>query len=171
MKRRKSIIKNKPRYSIASIKTNPSTGRRRKSKNPKQILHQRIVDTYRSLNPKEKKDLKQSFKMLDLNRDGEIDYNELKTAFSELMNENLSDDECRVLFSRVDIDGGGSIDFEEYVYLMAQPTNDEFSVAARAFKLKTSEGNVNFLNKHFQHTGNSSTPNTPPSFNQEFSGW
>jgi Ca2+-binding EF-hand superfamily protein len=63
---------------------------------------------------KEREKLAKVFKKFDSNNDGKLDRNELRTGYSK-MNKIISDEELNTIFSMIDVDGSGFIDYTEFV--------------------------------------------------------
>ena len=67
----------------------------------------------------EGEELKQIFRMFDLNGDGLITKQELKQGLHKL-GERLNDVEIDALMEEADIDGDGNIDYGEFVELIGK---------------------------------------------------
>ncbi|XP_034323714.2 uncharacterized protein [Magallana gigas] len=89
-----------------------------------------------------KKDFKETFNLFDKDGDGTISTNELAMVMRSL-GQNPSDAELEIMLKGVDEDGNGSIDFEEFVLMMAkklEKTNTEDEIR-EAFKLFDKDNN------------------------------
>ncbi|XP_066296556.1 uncharacterized protein [Branchiostoma lanceolatum] len=62
------------------------------------------------------------FKSFDLNQDGLIDYRELCQVLDEMGDES-KEEVRRDYFAKVDVDGSGAVDFEEFLGLIDQVTS------------------------------------------------
>ncbi|XP_023266989.1 calcium-binding protein 5-like [Seriola lalandi dorsalis] len=65
------------------------------------------------------KELKDAFKEFDVDGDGEITTEELRSAMTKLMGEHMSRREIDAIVKEVDEDGDGTVDFEEFVRMMS----------------------------------------------------
>ncbi|XP_062620981.1 neo-calmodulin-like isoform X2 [Saccostrea cucullata] len=84
-----------------------------------------------------KKDFKETFNLFDKDGDGTISTSELAVVMRSL-GQNPSDDDIENMLRGVDEDGNGSIDFEEFVLMMARKleksnTEDEIREAFTLF--------------------------------------
>ena len=52
---------------------------------------------------------------MDLNGDGKLDKNEIQLGYKEYYDKDLSDEEINEIFSKVDADGSGEIEYSEFV--------------------------------------------------------
>nr|XP_034323714.1 neo-calmodulin [Crassostrea gigas] len=89
-----------------------------------------------------KNDFKETFNLFDKDGDGTISTNELAMVMRSL-GQNPSDAELENMLKGVDEDGNGSIDFEEFVLMMAkklEKTNTEDEIR-EAFKLFDKDNN------------------------------
>lgn len=68
-----------------------------------------------------KAELREAFDIFDVDKSGEIDFRELRTAF-KAMGFEVPKDELRRMFDSVDTDGSGQIGFEEFLNMMTQTT-------------------------------------------------
>ncbi|KLU81384.1 hypothetical protein MAPG_00474 [Magnaporthiopsis poae ATCC 64411] len=83
-------------------------------------------ETDRALNPnsqkpdmkKEQRELLQAFKVFDQDGSGSISPEELRQALRQL-GDFYSDEEINDMISHADLDGNGSIDYQEFVQLMS----------------------------------------------------
>jgi len=88
----------------------------------KEFDMKRISQKYPGWNYEDIMDLKAQFQTFDINQDGLIDYEELKSVLDEIGDE--SPEELRKdLFKQMDEDGSGGIDFEEYLTLIHHITH------------------------------------------------
>ncbi|XP_076925757.1 calcium-binding allergen Ole e 8-like [Bidens hawaiensis] len=67
----------------------------------------------------EMSDLKEAFKLYDLNNNGVISANELQQILSRL-GENYTVENCANMIKSVDSDGDGFVDFEEFKKMMSK---------------------------------------------------
>ncbi|XP_071319489.1 calcium-binding protein 5a [Trachinotus anak] len=65
------------------------------------------------------KELKDAFKEFDVDGDGEITTEELRSAMTKLMGEHMSRREIDAIVKEVDDNGDGTVDFEEFVRMMS----------------------------------------------------
>lgn len=68
-------------------------------------------------------EFKEAFKLFDRDGDGTVDVDELGTVMKSLGQEP-TEQEIRDMISEVDNDGSGSIEFPEFLQLMAKKMND-----------------------------------------------
>lgn len=68
-------------------------------------------------NNSEIRDLKEAFDLYDLDRNGRISANELHSVMKNL-GEKCSVQDCKRMISKVDSDGDGCVDFEEFKKMM-----------------------------------------------------
>jgi Ca2+-binding EF-hand superfamily protein len=66
------------------------------------------------LDPAELKELRESFRYNDANRDGRIEFPEFVEMLGQLEAE-ASDEEARIGFDEIDTDDDGAISFDEFV--------------------------------------------------------
>jgi len=52
---------------------------------------------------------------MDINGDGKLDKSEIQKGYKEYYDKDLSDEEIDELFSKVDADGSGEIEYSEFV--------------------------------------------------------
>uniref|UniRef100_A0AAV2LG09 EF-hand domain-containing protein n=1 Tax=Knipowitschia caucasica TaxID=637954 RepID=A0AAV2LG09_KNICA len=64
------------------------------------------------------KELKDAFKEFDMDGDGEITTEELRSAMCKLMGEHMSRKEIDTIVKEADDNGDGTVDFEEFVKMM-----------------------------------------------------
>jgi len=67
------------------------------------------------ISKQEKEQIDKVFKAMDLNGDGKLDKNEIKLGYKEYYDKDLDDEELNDLFSKVDADGSGEIEYSEFV--------------------------------------------------------
>ncbi|XP_056021983.1 calmodulin-alpha-like [Ostrea edulis] len=115
------------------------------------------------LSPEIRKDFKETFNLFDKDGDGTISTNELAMVMRSL-GQNPSDAELEKMLKGVDEDGNGSIDFEEFVLMMAdklERSNTEDEIR-EAFKLFDKDDNgyisVSELKNILTETGEKITP-------------
>jgi calcium-dependent protein kinase len=63
----------------------------------------------------EREKLSELFRAFDKNSDGKIDKAELKDGYENLMGKIMSDDEVESIFTKIDIDSSGFIDYNEFL--------------------------------------------------------
>ena len=63
----------------------------------------------------DKESLLETFKAIDENGDGMISRKELLTGYRKVNDSTISDDELNDMFSRIDKDNNGKIDYSEFV--------------------------------------------------------
>uniref|UniRef100_A0A7S0ZKG0 EF-hand domain-containing protein n=1 Tax=Timspurckia oligopyrenoides TaxID=708627 RepID=A0A7S0ZKG0_9RHOD len=87
-------------------------------------------------------ELREAFALFDKNSDGKITFEELGTVMRS-MGQNPSDNELRSMVREVDVDGNGTIEFDEFVRLMAGNLNGEARDAEmkEAFNVFDRDGN------------------------------
>lgn len=78
-------------------------------------LNTRDVDSTARL-----QDLQEAFKMFDMNGDGSISAHELDSVLRRL-GEISSLDDCHSMIARVDADGDGQVNFDEFLTMMSTP--------------------------------------------------
>jgi len=67
------------------------------------------------ISKQEKEQIDKVFKAMDLNGDGKLDKDEIKQGYKEYYDKDLDDDEINEIFSKVDADGSGEIEYSEFV--------------------------------------------------------
>ncbi|KAJ8044772.1 Calmodulin [Holothuria leucospilota] len=82
-------------------------------------------------------EFKEAFQMFDKDKDGVIKVDELEMVM-KLLDQNMTKKEVRDMFNEADADGNGSIDFNEFLSMMAQKMTkhdiqDEMKQAFRVF--------------------------------------
>ena len=55
------------------------------------------------------------FKALDQNGDGLLDKYDVQKGYQDYFGKYMTDEEVTTIFNRVDIDGGGTIDYSEFL--------------------------------------------------------
>lgn len=75
------------------------------------------------LTSEEKEVYLEAFNLFDEDKNGTIDWQELKNIMKQL-GKNVTDDEAKQLIADCDHDNNGTIDFEEFVSLMVRPTDE-----------------------------------------------
>jgi len=63
----------------------------------------------------EKEAIDEVFRALDMNQDGKLTRDEIKTGYKDFYDKDLSDDEVEAIFKRVNFRGTGTIDYSEFV--------------------------------------------------------
>ena len=64
-------------------------------------------------------ELREAFRMFDIDGDGLIDSDELKYAM-KMMGEELTDDEVAEIIGELDVDGDGFVSYEEFYAMMSK---------------------------------------------------
>ncbi|XP_051145277.1 calmodulin-like protein 7 [Andrographis paniculata] len=69
----------------------------------------------------EEKDMREAFNVFDQNGDGFITVDELRSVLASLglSHGGENDDDCRLMIKRVDADGDGKVDFNEFKQMMS----------------------------------------------------
>ncbi|KAG5679868.1 hypothetical protein PVAND_009405 [Polypedilum vanderplanki] len=99
--------------------------------------------------PAEKlKEYQEVFNVYDINRDGQINTSELDTVM-KVLGEELTEARLQKLINEVDLDGSGTINFDEFIKLMQKVEETDFEKAESlraAFKVfdKDNNGFVSF---------------------------
>ena len=75
------------------------------------------------LTEKQIEEFKEVFSIFDRNGDGTISKKELGKAIRKSVGQTLSESELQGMIDEVDADGSGSIDFTEFLTMMAKRTN------------------------------------------------
>jgi len=70
-----------------------------------------------SQNKKLEDDMRQAFKVFDIDGNGTIDEKELRATMNKL-GENLSDADVKAMIHAADKNGDGKIDYEEFIKMM-----------------------------------------------------
>jgi calmodulin len=70
------------------------------------------------------KALEDAFALMDLQKRGEMDFDEFKAGMA-LAGMKFSETEAREIFETADLDGGGTIDYEEFSEVMREKLDDE----------------------------------------------
>lgn len=65
------------------------------------------------------KELKDAFKEFDVDKDGEITIEEMRSAMTKLLGQQMSHGEIDAVLREADNNGDGSVDFEEFVRMMS----------------------------------------------------
>ena len=71
------------------------------------------------ISQQEEQRLMKVFNSLDTNGDGHLDYDELCTGLTRLYGEEYAVEECDRIFSTIDVDNNGTIEFTEYLLASA----------------------------------------------------
>ena len=75
------------------------------------------------LDENEIENLKKVFKSFDKCSDGQITYDELKQGLIQFNNSKLTENEIKDLFSQIDVDQNGKIDYTEFIAATVQESN------------------------------------------------
>lgn len=67
------------------------------------------------LDPLQKEAIQKLFKIMDESGDGIITHKELIVGFKKVLGEEISDDEAKSIFKKVDLDDNGSLDFKDFL--------------------------------------------------------
>ncbi|XP_064623165.1 calmodulin-A-like [Lineus longissimus] len=99
-----------------------------------------------SLSEEQIAEFREAFSLFDKDGDGDITTKELGTVMRSL-GQNPSESELQEMVNEVDTDGNGTIDFEEFLAMMAKKMRDADSEEEirEAFRVFDKEGN-GFLN-------------------------
>lgn len=100
-----------------------------------------------ALTPQQIADFREAFSLFDTNGDNSISSTEIKQIFAQL-GESITDAQLSDILAEYDIDKSGSIDFEEFLLMMANKVSDtglsqtdlEEEISS-AFKMFDSDGN------------------------------
>merc|ERR1719309_1788508 len=82
-------------------------------------------------------DARAAFRRFDVNNDGVMDFEEMKSMISSASGKKMSDSEVGALFKKGDLDGDGQIDMTEFIKLMFPTSTDALT------KLQKSYTNLN----------------------------
>ena len=82
-------------------------------------------------------DARAAFRRFDVNNDGVMDFEEMKSMMSSASGKKMSDGEVGALFKKGDLDGDGQIDMTEFIKLMFPTSTDALT------KLQKSYTNLN----------------------------
>ena len=98
-----------------------------------------------NLTPKQIADFREAFNVFDKDGDGRIAAKELGTVMRSL-GQNLSEAEIQDMMNEVDIGGNGTIEFDEFLYMMSRQlhegdTEEEIIDAFRVFD-KDGDGKI-----------------------------
>ncbi|XP_019436545.1 PREDICTED: calmodulin-like protein 3 [Lupinus angustifolius] len=67
----------------------------------------------------EEKDMKEAFNVFDQNRDGFITVEELRSVFASLgLKQGRTVEDCKKMIMKVDVDGDGMVDYNEFKQMM-----------------------------------------------------
>lgn len=75
------------------------------------------INVYELLNEEQVAEFKEAFSLFDKNGDGSITTGELGTVMRHL-GQDPSEEELTEMINKIDVDGDGTIDFEEYLQMM-----------------------------------------------------
>lgn len=99
-------------------------------------------EEYPELTEEQIEDFKEAFSLFDKNGDGYISSKELGIVMRSL-GQNPSEQELKDMINEVDADGNGSIDFEEFIHMMARnmknPVDEEVELR-ESFKVFDKNG-------------------------------
>jgi len=98
-----------------------------------------------ALSAEQIEEFREAFSLFDKDNDGTITTKELGTVMKSL-GQNPSESELRDMINEVDVDGNGTIDFNEFLEMMNRHTNEcdadqELREAFRVFD-KNGDGNI-----------------------------
>ncbi|XP_060602181.1 calmodulin-A-like isoform X1 [Ruditapes philippinarum] len=113
----------------ATIKPEDQVGRNDRVE-PEQLTEEQIAE------------LKEAFGLFDKDGDGDISTKELGTVMRSL-GQNPSDEELEDMVREVDVDGNGTIDFDEFLQMMSRKMKetDTEEEIKEAFKIFDKDGN------------------------------
>lgn len=89
-------------------------------------------------------DAKASFRRFDVNNDGVMDLEEMKSMMNSSCGKKMSDNEVSTLFKKGDLDGDGQIDLQEFIKLMFPSCSDVLT------KLRNSYSNLKDVKAAFR---------------------
>merc|ERR1712032_78751 len=93
--------------------------------------------TRQSLTPEQLEEFREAFNLFDKNGDGRITSQELGTVMQSL-GQHPTDAELRDMINEIDVDGNGTVDFDEFIVMMAKKftepeTEDDIREAFKVF--------------------------------------
>jgi len=102
----------------------------------------KMMDDEGILSNDEVEEFREAFSMFDKNGDGTISSTELGTIMRSL-GQNPTENELMDMINEVDIDGNGTIDFREFLNMMAKKVNksDSEEELREAFRVFDKDGN------------------------------
>lgn len=87
-----------------------------------------------NLSDKERQNLRETFDLFDIDKNGTIDIDELQKMINKLQHRAISLEEAQALMKKVDINGNGTLSFEEFCELFTMITpGDPDAEIKRAF--------------------------------------
>ncbi|GAV03510.1 hypothetical protein RvY_13919 [Ramazzottius varieornatus] len=81
------------------------------------VDYEEIMKKYPRLTKEDIKDYQIEFKLLDLNQDGLLDFDELSQLLDNI-GDNSNREKRQLLFQEIDVDNSGLLDFDEFLTLM-----------------------------------------------------
>ncbi|XP_055341281.1 uncharacterized protein LOC129590205 isoform X4 [Paramacrobiotus metropolitanus] len=81
------------------------------------VDYEEIMKKYPKLTREDIKDYQIEFKLLDLNQDGLLDFDELSQLLDNI-GDNSNREKRQLLFQEIDVDNSGLLDFDEFLTLM-----------------------------------------------------
>ena len=112
-----------------------------------------IEDPIKSLSPDQISEFKEAFSLFDKDGDGTITTRELGTVMRSL-GQNPTEAELQDMINEVDADGNGTIDFPEFLTMMARKMKDTDSEEEikEAFKVFDKDGNGDISRDEFKES-------------------
>merc|ERR1712010_71401 len=125
-----ALLNRQPHFQLRSSTSNPKTSTMSGSAEADQLTEEQIAE------------FKEAFSLFDKDGDGTITTKELGTVMGSL-GQNPTEAELQDMINEVDADGSGTIDFPEFLNLMARKMKDTDSEEeiVEAFKVFDEDGN------------------------------